>query len=302
MTAPWPSPDDDGEPRLKAALAAALHLPADHLSITTGVRAGAAPILRAGTGLLLERPTFLGVRRLAHALGRPVTDVAWPDLTTLLSGSPGSDVVWVTSPCRNPDGAMLPAEVKRCLEDYASAGATVVQNLVNDWLAPRPEARIKGAALIGSLSKVAGGGVRLGWVADPRYAAWARAERRGATPPTPWQRTWARFVERGGLDILRTAVSTAVAESAAALDAALEEAGSAGVARPAETELLRLLPLGAGWTEEEACRRLLVRGFRVSPGAAFGAAQPSVRLSLTRLRPALAAPLACALTPVLSAP
>jgi DNA-binding transcriptional MocR family regulator len=292
-TPPWPTPADGGEPRLLDALAAELRLNRDALAITDGVRSGAVPLLRGRARLHLEQPSFAGIERLARSLDVPCTRWSWDPpgrggrgMPAVLS-RPGPDsVTWLTSPNRNPDGRRLDEHTARRLTDLTAAGRLVVQNLVYDWLGPQAAARVPGAVLIGSFSKIAGGGVRLGWVCDTEYAHRARAERRGSGPPQPWQLAWALFLEQGGMGLLRVSAAERVASVARVVDEGLGIAPPTDWSQPPAT--YRLVELDAGFVEESVCRQLAEESVLVSPGAAFAASRPSVRLSLLRLDPVAA--------------
>ena len=184
----WHGPASRGDPELLKALGDLLRVAPDRIVVTSGVRACAVAMGRgqflgpAGEADLAQFPGS------SESQGIRVRCAAWPTLAALSQASPGT--VWVTSPARNPDGAAIEAGLAASLRDSAAArGDFMVVNETYAWYADCTAPA--GCVRVGSLSKLAGGGARLGWVIDPPAKAARALGRLG--PPTTWQRAWARF-------------------------------------------------------------------------------------------------------------
>jgi DNA-binding transcriptional MocR family regulator len=273
------TPAPGGEPALREALATLLDEPAERIVITYGVRA-AAEILGRGGRAYVERPTFRGVPRVFTRLGLPVEHFAWDEVPRLDLAS--GDICWITSPARNPDGATLADNHLNALEAAARAGGHVVQNEIYRWYAPDAPT-VRSAFRVGSLSKLVGGGVRLGWIVAPDDDAAALIlDRLPVGPPTPWQRAWAGLLG-GGADALTGWSIDAPREAKAAF---FEAAGRIGlpVARATAGPSM-MIALAAAADEQEVVARLHRAGVIVGAGADFHAAVPSIRLCFTTVSP-----------------
>jgi len=305
LTGPWPVPDaacrrrwlaatgravaeepawmtafPAGDEQVREHLAAALGGPADRLVLTAGIRAGAAALARTARRVLVECPTFAGVPPVFAAAGCEVRLAPWDELAAEQRRW-APDLVWLTSPGRNPDGRTAPPEL---LAELA-AGGPVAVNEVYRWFAP-PVPLPAGCVVVGSTSKLAGGGTRIGWLLRPDGPD-GRVEPAPAelatAPAHLLQRTWAHFLADGGLAELDRSMVRPVGRAAAAYRAA---AGLAAV--PGAVPFL-VLPAAPGVTEAELVAGFERHGLRVGPGAAFHAPEPCVRVCFTGLTEADAA-------------
>jgi DNA-binding transcriptional MocR family regulator len=260
-----PYPEAAGDPALREALADSLRLDPADVFLAAGVRATTIPLARVAEHVLVERPTFAGVVSRFRLTGARVELRPWAELSAA-----HADLVWVTSPARNPDGAELGAHLVAALEGAARAGTIVVQNEIYSWHAGRAR-RIAGAILVGSLHKIAGRWSSVGWIAGDALLDRLPLKVLGAGPPRQWQRAWALFWERGGFELLLDGARRAVAARARfEQDTALRGGGP--------FVLLRLVD---GSDEAFAVETLRRHGVAGSAGAHFHCEAPSVRLCFT---------------------
>ena len=279
----WMTAFPAGDEQVRAHLAGPLGRPADRLLLTGGIRAGAAALARTARRVLIECPTFAGVPPVFAAAGCEVRLAPWAELAAEQRRW-APDLVWLTSPGRNPDGRTAPPELLAELV----AGGPVAVNEVYRWFA-EPVPTPAGCVLVGSTSKLAGGGTRIGWLLRPdgpdgRAGPVEPAPAERATAPAHLlQRTWAHFLAGGGLAALDRSMVRPVGRAAAAYRTA------AGLA--AEPGAVPFLVLGAapGVTEAELVAGFERHGLRVGPGAAFHAPDPCVRICFTGLTEADAA-------------
>lgn len=266
-----------GDPLLRERLAELLRADADRLVVTAGVRACVGPLLRDVDEVLLERPTFLGVLNAIRRERVPVRCLSWEQL---VEAGAGAAALWFTAPSRNPDGRRTDPSFLARVEAAAGRGRRVVCNTAYRWFAPTPT--LSDAVLqTGTLHKLAGRGARLGWVqADPDDEMLRGLA--ATAPPLHWQRTWAHFLAAGGADLLLRRHQHLAAARTAFLSALGAPPSMAGQEGPNV-----LIPVAI--PEPEAVTRLAAAGVRVSPGSAFLAWQPSVRVCLARISPAVAA-------------
>ncbi len=269
----WRRPAAGGDPKLRAALAARYGLDPAHLTVVAGVRAAALALRDQHRTVAVESPTFLGLSAQLGG-GQPLTQV--DDLSTPLE--PGTLLV-VTSPARNPDGACLGDADRSAIVAHLAAGVRVIVNeTYREWYPAFP--RVPGADVMASLHKIAGIGARLGFVHSPTFLEASVPHLAATEPPLPWQRTWALFLEGGGLDELVAATVQPSAAAAAAYDAILDELRrpqAAGAAIAPRSGPHRVLPLPGGVTEQEALQRLDEAGYLANPASAFGMRAPAVR-------------------------
>ncbi len=272
----WHGPRLRGDPALLEVLGNLHDVEPSRIIVTSGVRAAVVALAAYSSVALLERPTFAQIPALFHALGVPVRCASWPDLAALAPRP--RQTIWVTSPARNPDGATI----DRCLAGQlcdvavASGGFMVINETYfwySDWSAPR------GCTRVGSLSKLVGGGARLGWVIDPPTAAEPALARLG--PATTWQRAWAAFLARTGRDRLTEAFIGPVTDARQAFLAAAGDLAAAHVL-PGDGPSV-LIPLGRSVSERQAASLLADRGILAGLGRAFLAERPSIRLAFTGL-------------------
>ncbi|NUR83331.1 MAG: hypothetical protein HOY71_04500 [Nonomuraea sp.] len=258
---------EEGGDLLRAELSSVFGLDPRHVTITPGARVAALAYGLAAGPVALERPTFTGVSAVLSAARVPWTYVPWPEIGDVRPGT----LLWVTSPCRNPDGARIEDDV---LARFLGAGGRVVVNATNVWFDDEPLPAVPGAEIVVSLHKLAGREARIAFVHSPRFAEEAADLLPGLTPSARWQHTWALFIRRGGLDLLRARVSDMLkAREEFAAELGAYQVGGAG-----PNVLLRLRP-GAG--EEAAAALLLARGFKVVEGRHFASPVPAVRANFS---------------------
>ncbi|MEU4773174.1 aminotransferase class I/II-fold pyridoxal phosphate-dependent enzyme [Micromonospora sp. NPDC023644] len=263
----WETPPPEGDDDLREALAGWLGERPEHVVVTCSVR-GTVTALGHGRRLrvAVEAPTFRGVVKALRAAGHEVHLVAGGNVAELS----GYDAVWFTSPGRNPDGRTVSPAT---WPSHRPAGLLVQNEIYRPW---GGHVALPGATAVGSFSKLAGGGVRLGWLRGPGAQDVAAASPPGLSPPAPWQRAWSRFIRYGGLAELAAHV---VAASVAAREAFLGEiAERYGQAAPAvDGPSVTLVDVGGALPVPALIARLSAAGVRVADGAKFELPVPGVR-------------------------
>jgi DNA-binding transcriptional MocR family regulator len=221
----------------------------------------------------VEAPSFSDVPAILAAAARSDRG----DWNTL-DGRLPHGTVWVTDPYRNPDGSCLDPEVRRHLATLASAGHTVVVNQVYRWYLPSGTTPVVpvGAWSVTSLAKFFGGGSRLGWTTAPEGVAVAPALL-VAGPAKPWQRAWAAFLDARTVEQMRTACIEPTLAARAAFTAHV--GNLLGWEFVGGGPSVHLRCDGSG--EQHTVEALLGAGVLVSPGSAFDAPVPSVRLAFS---------------------
>jgi DNA-binding transcriptional MocR family regulator len=155
---------------------------ADDVLVTTGAQQAISLLLdlflRPGDEIVVENPSFRGlIDALLFARGRvlplPIDDVDLPSRLQQLVTAHMPRLVYLTPTCHNPTGTTLDAEVRRAIVRVAARhGVPVVEDTVLSELDlgnPQPylaahARREDDVILIGSLSKVVWGGLRVGWI------------------------------------------------------------------------------------------------------------------------------------------
>lgn len=265
------APDEPTAPRgvelLRIALANQLDCAPDQLAITCGVRA-AVPLLAPFLPYLtVETPSFEDLPALARSLGCVVERAPWPELTL-----DDSRAIWLTHPCRNPDGASLPPEL---LERLPRRRNLAVVNEVYRWHSPTGRIPVAGNVVaVGSLAKIWGPAARLGWVRGNLVAELSTAALRISSPPPLVQHAWAAFIDRHGLDLLGRDVEAADAARRRFCD--LIDPEQLAVQGDGPSVLVRL---PAGISADEALQRLLRLGVKATAGRHFGVPYESLRLT-----------------------
>ncbi|MGE7391098.1 aminotransferase class I/II-fold pyridoxal phosphate-dependent enzyme [Streptomyces sp. NPDC004126] len=281
----WDSAPSRGDEALRDRVAELAGLDSDgreRLVITGGIRQFAALWAGRTRVAVVEEPTFSDVPLVLGGASE-VRRAPWERLADAAAGA-GRVTFWLTSPLRNPDGRSLTQAERTRLAALAAAGHEVVVNQVYRWYAPTGCVTPDGAWSATSLSKLTGGGTRLGWAAGPSpEAAEAAAQSwRMPGPATVWQRTWALFLDRPTVAALLAECVEPVAAARRAFAArAAELLGWA-----CDGEGLSLALAGTGLAEEALVARLAEAGVRANPGTAFGMPCPSVRLAFTGIGPA----------------
>ncbi|MFF5052238.1 hypothetical protein ACFY1S_03505 [Micromonospora sp. NPDC000663] len=269
----------EGDPLLRECLADLLRVRYERIVVTAGVRAAVGPLLRDVDEVLVERPTFRGVLTAMRRERLRVRTDTWEWMIDAGADNTGA-ALWFTAPCRNPDGRGVDARFVAAVGAAAERGRRVVCNTAYRWFAPVPDLS-EAVLTVGTLHKLAGRGARLGWVIAASGDGEMVPALAASAPSLHWQRAWAHFLIDGGAALLlrrHQQLDAARAAFFAALDMPTVASGQEGPNI--------LIPVAL--PEPEAVARLAAAGVRVSPGSAFHAWQPSVRVCLTQISPAVA--------------
>lgn len=158
----------------------------DQILVTNGAQQAvylvASQIGGPGSAVALENPTYIGAidafRTTGNRLLPMPVDPDGPrvDVAGLLAASAPVRLAYVVPTFHNPTGATMPESRRRDLARAAGEyGFQVVEDLTPDWSlgvgAPPPIAAFDPGdrvITIGSLSKLAWGGLRIGWIRAPR--------------------------------------------------------------------------------------------------------------------------------------
>ncbi|MFI1417022.1 pyridoxal phosphate-dependent aminotransferase [Streptomyces sp. NPDC020731] len=294
----WGPPAPGGDRRLLDRLCGDLGAPEDRTSVTAGVRAFAGGWAGETRGVLVERPGFAPLPGLLGVAGTRVRQLPWHELAEEARGLEEPVTLWVTSPGRNPDGRTLaPADADE-LSRFAGRGHHVMVNRVYRWFSgPGPD--VPGGWSVHSLSKLAGGGARLGWVVGPEGAAHPPGVRLTG-PATVWQRAWAEFLTPRNLDALVRECAEPTVEARQVFVASVRSA--LGWYEQDDVGGVAVL-LGLRGLDEDAALALFAEhGVRVSPGSAFGAPGPAVRLAFSGVTARQAADAAALVARLVNAP
>ena len=183
--------DPFGLPRLRVGIAGYLErlgVPTDpdQILVTNGAQQAvylvASQIGGPGSAVALENPTYIGAidafRTTGNRLLPMPVDPDGPrvDVAGLLAASAPVRLAYVVPTFHNPTGATMPESRRRDLAGAAGEfGFQVVEDMTPDWTlgvdSPPPIAAFDPGdrvITIGSLSKLAWGGLRIGWVRAPR--------------------------------------------------------------------------------------------------------------------------------------
>jgi DNA-binding transcriptional MocR family regulator len=156
----------------------------DDILITNGCQQAVDILRRAltqtGTRVAIEEPVYPGLRNLfldagANLIGVPVTGDGM-DLYALRKAlDAGAKLVVVTPSFQNPTGATIPAPARSALIALTrAAGAVVIENDIYSDLVyhggnlPKLKSLDPNVILLGSFSKIAFPGVRVGWIIAPK--------------------------------------------------------------------------------------------------------------------------------------
>jgi DNA-binding transcriptional MocR family regulator len=177
-----------GLPELRARIAeryTARGLPttAEQVLVTAGALHGVSTafqtVLRRGQRLLVEQPTYPNALDAARAVGArllptaldPDEPAAWLDTAERALGSARPTAAYLMPDFQNPTGLLLDvAGRERLARALRRAGTTAVidETLVELWLDTPPPPPLAafgdGHISVGTLSKIAWGGLRIGWV------------------------------------------------------------------------------------------------------------------------------------------
>ncbi|HVV43992.1 MAG TPA: PLP-dependent aminotransferase family protein [Bryobacteraceae bacterium] len=205
---------------LERARAQGVAGPDDDILITNGCQQAVDILRRAltrpGTKVAVEDPVYPGLRNLfleagADLTGIPVTADGM-DLASLRRAlDAGVRIVVVTPSFQNPTGATIPAAARSAFISMTrAAGAVVIENDIYSDLIyrqdgerpPRLKSLDSNVILLGSFSKIAFPGVRVGWVIAPKPVIARAAELKQLTDLHTDQLSQAfllRFAESGRL-------------------------------------------------------------------------------------------------------
>jgi DNA-binding transcriptional MocR family regulator len=191
----------------------------DDILITNGCQQALDILRRAlicpGTKVAVEEPIYPGLRNLfldagADLIGIPVTSEGL-DLNALHRAlDNGAKVVVVTPSFQNPTGATIPAAARKSLIAMTqTAGAVVIENDIYSSLVyrqtaqpPKLKSLDNNVVQLGSFSKIAFPGVRVGWILAPKPVIHRAAELKQLTDLHTDQLSQAfllRFAESGQL-------------------------------------------------------------------------------------------------------
>jgi 2-aminoadipate transaminase len=194
--------------------------PDDDILITNGCQQAVDILRRAltrpGTKVAVEDPVYPGLRNLfldagAELTGIPVMEDGMELASLRRALDAGVRIVVVTPSFQNPTGATVPSAARSALVSMArTAGAVVIENDIYSDLVYRQEGerlpRLKSldsnVILLGSFSKIAFPGVRVGWVIAPKPVIARAAELKQLTDLHTDQLSQAlllRFAESGRL-------------------------------------------------------------------------------------------------------
>lgn len=263
----WATPPQVGMPLLRDQLGQQLGANSRSILVTCGARAAATALARRHRVVLHERPGFAGTVAALQAGGADVQLLCREDLLDAAAHDTRA-AIWINGACRNPDGARISAAARESLAAFAAAGGALIVNESYRWHVPN-EPDIPGATYVGTLSKLASGGARVGWI---RYdGALSDLEpAHHALPPAAWQLAWGFFIANGGLERL---VEHIVDRACAARRAFAAAAGLTNAAQGGP--FLFLLPQTIG---QEVKPALAAAGIRAGNGADFLAEAAGARL------------------------
>lgn len=264
-------------------------------------------LARPGDRVAVEAPTYGLAQRLFRVHGVKVVEVPMrvdgmdlDALSRVLRRGPLPRFVYTMPSFHNPTGVTTAQPHReRLLAICEAKSVPIVEDgfeeemkYFGEAVLPIKSMDARGTVLyVGTFSKLAFPGLRLGWIAAPRevvahLSAMERVTSLGGN--TLIQAAVARFCESGGLESYLRRVHRVFRKRMQASLRALDANVPASVAwtRPAGGYLVWLRLPGPPESEPETCARLLRAGVRVSPGRPFFASPPSApfaRLSIACL-------------------
>jgi 2-aminoadipate transaminase len=156
----------------------------DDILITNGCQQGLdllrRALVRTGDKVALEEPVYPGLKNLflesgADLMGIPVGAEGIDVHGVERALNAGAKVLVVTPSFQNPTGMTIPAALRTTIRGIArSAGAVVIESDIyselgyGDSEAPRLKQLDPNVILLGSFSKIAFPGIRVGWIVAPR--------------------------------------------------------------------------------------------------------------------------------------
>jgi DNA-binding transcriptional MocR family regulator len=226
-----------GEEPLRRALSGLLDCRPEDIAVTPGIRAIALAAHTWARSVLIERPTFRAVVDVLRQQGLAVRSARWPEILRPAVCRANAELVRLTSPARNPDGATLRGHEVTAVAAL-TAGRTVICNETCRWWSAQ-EALPPRVIRVGSLHKLVGGGVRIGWIRLSTATEPQGLKDLGyASAPSPWQLGVADFIAEG---LLSDVISRLVRQARLVREAFVAEAGPALVAGPDVPDVPHLL-------------------------------------------------------------
>ena len=280
--------------------------PSDDILITSGCQQAVDLLRRAlvqpGDRVVMEEPVYPGLRTSfleagAVLVGVPVTEHGI-DLEALETALEGAKLLVVTPSFQNPTGATIPAQNRAALLRKTHArGVVVIENGVYSSLrysgSPIPPLKQSDAnvILMGSFSKIAFPGIRVGWIIAPRPVIDRAAELKQITDLHTDQLSQAfllHFVKKGLLDAHRERAIVAGKKKLRAVEQSLRQflTGCTWTLPAGGMNLWIELPTGIDATELRAFARQA--GIDYLPGSYFSVSRPftnGLRLSFIGLEP-----------------
>lgn len=309
----------EGDPRLRRHVAermTARGVPTDpdDLLVTSGSQQAltllAAALLDPGAVVAVEDPTYLAALQSFRLAGARVVPVAGDDDGVLPEAlvdcirAERPTLLYLVPTFANPTGRTMPAARRRAIVEIAAThGVWVVEDdpygeLSYDGLPPVPMAGVEGAEScvlsLGSFSKIAAPGMRLGWVRAPRALLRSLVVAKQAADlhsSTVDQAAAAHYLACSDLDAHIRRLRGAYRERRDAMLAALPASLPAGSTwtRPAGGMFV-WVTLPSGWDASRVLSSALRHEVAFVPGAAFYTHEPDVatlRLSFTTHAPAV---------------
>ncbi len=211
--------------------------PADDILITNGCQQALdllrRALVRRGDRVAIEEPVYPGLKNLfleagADLIGVTVGTEGMQPASLERALQSGAKVIVVTPSFQNPTGTSIPAATRATICAMArAAGAVIVENDIYSDLAysgttpPRLKQLDPSVILLGSFSKIAFPGIRVGWIIAPRPVISRVTELKQLSDLHTDHLSQAfllRFVESGRLARHRSKVIEAAQEKLRALD------------------------------------------------------------------------------------
>ena len=210
----------------------------DDILITSGCQQAVdllrRALIRPGDRVLLEEPVYPGLRKSFAEAGAELTGIpVGPDgidLDILDAALPGAKVLVVTPSFQNPTGATIPAANRALLLRRAQMhGVIVIENDIYSDLRyfgsaiPALKQTDSNVILMGSFSKIAFPGIRVGWIIAPKAVIDRTAELKQITDLHTDQMSQAfllQFAKKGLLERHRERVIVAGREKLRAVEQA----------------------------------------------------------------------------------
>jgi DNA-binding transcriptional MocR family regulator len=285
----------------------------DEVLITSGCQQAFDLIQRVlaarGEAVVIEDPVYPGLRNVfsrggARVLGAPMGE-SGVDIASLerLLEKERPRLIVLTPNFQNPTGTTIPADARKTIIELArKAGTILVENDLYGALRYRGEEipSIKlldesgDTILLGSFSKIAFPGLRVGWVIGPRHLITGLTEAKEASDLHSDQLSQAvllRFAESGRLEAhLRKMIATGAERLAACLAGCAKHLPEGSLYTRPEGGMNVWVRLAGSLDAADLARRMLGENVSFLPGKYFAVSRPhphSLRLSFVGLEPHL---------------